>query len=96
MPYSEGYGSCFWCSYQYAWKTHYYWYDGYGYYHYNDTCSCSTIMGCGSHGYHANGYCPMYQHGYPTVYISHKVNRYGYTTHVEYCSQCSYYMSYSY
>ncbi len=89
-------GPCWWCSNQDANKTESHWYDSLNFYRYYNTCSCNMIMGCGAHGSVQNSYCPMYQHGYPTVYISIKTNRWGLTTYTAQCSQCSYYVSYSY
>jgi hypothetical protein len=88
-------GGCTHCSYQYATRNYTSWYDN-GYYRYNDTCSCSMMMGCGGNGYVCNSWCPTTQHGYPTLYISSWTNRFTQTTYTSQCSQGDYYVYYSY
>jgi hypothetical protein len=88
-------GGCTHCSYQYATRNYTSWYQN-GYYMYNDTCSCSMMMGCGGNGYVCNGWCPTTQHGYPTLYISSWTNRFTQTTYTSQCSQGDYYVYYSY
>lgn len=83
-------GPCWWCSNQMATRTHYSWYDGRGYYRYNDTCTCNFVMGCGSTGYQQNGYCSHCGTYYPTLTISSKTNRWGVTTYTESCWYCGY------
>jgi hypothetical protein len=89
-------GSCWWCSYQYASLNYSNWYDGFGYYRYYNTCTCSIMMGCGSSGSVANGYCGQCGASYPTVTINTKTNRWGLFTYHSHCSACGYDVYYSY
>jgi hypothetical protein len=95
-PLSSETGACWWCSYQYAMKDYTSWYDNNGYYRYCNTCWCSQMMGCGSHGSVENGYCSHCGATYPTVTISKKTNRWGGFTYHSHCSVCQYDVYYYY
>jgi hypothetical protein len=94
--------SCWYCSGQHATVVCNYNYDSFGYFRYNNSCSCPIFgPGCGAHGSTSNWYCnictatlpPPYT---PTYIYSSKTSWYGITTVTLSCSRCGYYTQYSY